>query len=100
MIRLVNGGASWGRVEVYYSGRWHTVCDDGWDIKDANVACRELGFSRASGAPDRAKYGQGSGAIWMRNTHCQGDETSLLQCTYDADTSACSHSEDASVECI
>ena len=100
VIRLVSGGASYGRVEVYYSGRWGTVCDDYWDIKDANVACRELGFSRASGAPGGAKYGQGSGTIWMDDVNCQGDETSLLQCTYNANTSYCGHHEDASVECI
>ena len=98
-VRLVNGGALYGRVEVYYSGRWGSVCDDDWDINDANVVCRELGFSRASGAPLQAKYGQGSGTIWMDNVSCQGDETSLKECTYDADTSDCSHSEDASVEC-
>ena len=98
-VRLVNGGALYGRVEVYHSGRWGTVCDDGWDINDANVVCRELGFSRASSAPLQAKYGQGSGAIWMNGVNCQGDEASLKECTYDADTSDCSHSEDASVEC-
>ena len=98
-VRLVNGGALYGRVEVYYSGQWGTVCDNGWDINDANVVCRELGFSRASGGSTRAKYGQGSGTIWMDGVSCQGDETSLLQCTYDADTSDCNHSEDASVEC-
>ena len=100
VLRLVNGGASYGRVEVYYSGRWGTVCDDFWDINDANVVCRELGFSRATAAPHGAKYGQGSGTIWMDDVNCQGDETSLLQCTYNTNTSYCGHQEDASVECI
>ena len=36
-----------GRLEIYIGDQWGTVCSDGFDIADAGVACRQLGFEGA-----------------------------------------------------
>ena len=100
VIRLVGGGINFGRVEVYHNGQWGTVCDDLWDMNDADVVCRQLGFPNSSSAPHGAAYGQGSDPIWMDNVNCQGGEVSLFTCTHnDLGVHDCNHGEDASVVC-
>ena len=61
-IRLAGGdNDSSGRVEVYHNGTWGSICDDYWDIRDARVVCRELGFLDAYSAPAFAHFGEGEG---------------------------------------
>ena len=96
-------GGSWkgeGRVEIFYSGNWGTVCDDDWDVKDARVVCRQLGFPDAFRAPQRARFGRGSGEILLDDVGCSGSESLIVNCPHIGwGVHNCRHSEDASVIC-
>ncbi|XP_076146830.1 galectin-3-binding protein A-like [Alosa pseudoharengus] len=99
--RLVGGKSpSEGRVEVFHAGSWGTICDDDWGIEEAQVVCRQLGFRGAISAEPGAKFGQGSGKIWLDDLGCKGSESSLSSCAFKGwGVTDCSHSEDASVVC-
>ena len=100
-VRLVNGATELeGRVEIFYQGEWGTVCDDIWDLKDATVVCRQLGYPVATKRALRGAFGQGSGRIWLDNVACAGTESNLNECDKNEwGVTNCDHSEDAGVTC-
>jgi hypothetical protein len=60
-IKLVGGRSNAeGNVEIYHFGRWGSICDDEWDMSEANVVCKSLGFPLGGlTATDNSFFGRG-----------------------------------------
>jgi len=101
IVRLVDGPTKFeGRVEVYHNDEWGTVCDNGWDLSDAQVVCSELGIGNAVGAIHGALYGWGIRKIWLENLDCVGNEWTIGNCSHLGwGVENCNHGEDAGVRC-
>ncbi|XP_056117918.1 galectin-3-binding protein A [Rhinichthys klamathensis goyatoka] len=99
-VRLVGNLPSSGRVEVYHDGQWGTVCDDGWDLAEAQVVCRQMGFPGAISVTPGGQYGEGSGPVWLDDMNCRGSESLLSECCFKGwGVTDCTHNEDAGVIC-
>ena len=100
-IRLTDGdSAFWGKVEVKYNGQWGTVCDDKFDMMDANVICRMIGAPSAVHITSAGPVRDLDQPIWLDDLLCTGNETTLLECLHAGfGNNNCKHNEDVLVVC-
>lgn len=98
-----------GRVEVFYSGTWVPVCgesysDDIWDLKHANIICRQLGFPGAlvfrTITATVGKNNSDQTKNWFKAQGRVGTEPSLTMCHSSGWSSYCRSDKGVHVTCI
>ena len=85
-------------LEIYRENEWHTLCDDGFDQTDAEVACGQLGFEQGIPRTD-LPYPHAGGPVWSIKLNCAGSEARLVDCPQSALSRACGHGDDVGVSC-
>ena len=100
-MQLVGGSVpNEGRLEVYRNGEWGTVNRDRFDMIDANVVCRSLGYGDARNYVTTPVFGRGTGSILMDDVGCWGNEESIFDCNYNRlHESTDTHDQDVGVRC-
>jgi len=98
-IQLSGGqNAHEGHVDVFLNGHWFSVCDTNWDLLDAIVACRQLGYHTAEAALRASPFGYTGGPNWMVVGRCTGYEANLTQCSQNYGRKSC-RNRHAGVRC-
>ncbi|XP_021368435.1 deleted in malignant brain tumors 1 protein-like [Mizuhopecten yessoensis] len=100
---LMGGDNRYGYINVSVRGQWGTICGRYWDRREADVLCRQLGYS--TGDPRYGPYNtMATGTVWEANFRCRGKEDSLNKCSHEGwmvsqSQSCLSHKDDAGVFC-
>ena len=81
---------------VYIDGK--PICDDKWDLLDAQVVCNQLGLGPAIAATKRSFFGLAEEEFGIDNVECIGSENSILDCELSK-IHNCDQNEAAGVIC-
>ena len=114
-LRLVHRGngsslsAAAGLLEIFLNGEWGTICESGFDLIDANVACRQMGYRAAvsytTAFHSPFSIGNQTQSVWLSDIDCRDlNGLHLLSCAHgeigEHDSSAnCDHFFDVAVMC-
>ncbi|XP_058630189.1 putative DMBT1-like protein [Onychostoma macrolepis] len=100
-LRLVDGShLCSGRVEMFRTEGWGSVCDAVFDQQDAEVVCRELDCGAPVQVLGAAAFGKGKGRVWSEEIQCRGNESQKHVCPRSASQiHSCSHDNDVGVIC-
>ena len=110
-VRVRLGGIGSSEKEGYVegmgiNGQWGGICDNNFDINDANVICRMLGFpyariALASSTADNLYGTAPSGKNFvLDDLGCTGDEASIFDCPHGGEWNEdCGATDIAGVQC-
>ncbi|CAI8031474.1 Deleted in malignant brain tumors 1 protein, partial [Geodia barretti] len=85
-VRLVDGVTpDDGRVEICLSRVWGSVCDDLWDVRDARVVCRQLGYYGISFPLQSHPVRMNDSILFyhLDDVECRGNENMLSDCGHE-----------------
>lgn len=92
----LQGGTNTSEGNVLIENR--PICDDDWNLLNAHIACKQLGFIGAMSFTKESKFGLTSANFRMDNVQCDGTEEKLVDCEYQRNHD-CSEGEAAGVVC-
>ena len=88
-VRLVaeRDVANWvlGRPQIFIEGSWQQICAAGFDERDSNVVCRQLGYSAGTvlpffNVPRDQSDNEEPLPVGVEMLACDGTEDTLLEC--------------------
>ncbi|XP_065434793.1 scavenger receptor cysteine-rich type 1 protein M130-like [Chrysemys picta bellii] len=99
-LRLVSGSDCAGRLEVFYSGTWGSVCNNPMDAVTMALTCKHLDCGDRGTLLKEFTHGRGSGPTWVDGVRCDKQHSSLWQCPSDPwKQQSCNRVEETHIAC-
>lgn len=73
-------GQHYKDVLKYQNHEWTRICHDRWDILDAEVTCKQLGYPGAYTSMDASEFGLGASINRLTDVECTGSEIHVTSC--------------------